>query len=218
MIGILRGEEIVSNPNLTYLQNCGMQLLSVGREEYRLRNDPEFLKILFEKCVKELKGIIQSSDDIFLIPEGGSNAAGVKGCMEIVKDLPESVSHIITACGTGSTLAGIAAGTSPHQKAVGIAVLRAEKFLMQSVLSQGAPADRTSLIFNYHFGGYAKNNEKLLNFCTEFSSLTGIPLEPVYTGKLFFAVMDLISKFYFPAGSNIALIHTGGIYNFDKNP
>ncbi len=216
MIGILRGEEKVSNANLVFLQQCGMKLLSVSRVEYRLRDDPEYLQKLFEKCVQEFPDILSGTDDIFLVPEGGSSDAGVKGCMEIMNDVPSSASHICVACGTGTTLAGISMNTREDQKAIGISVLKGENFLMKSVLKHGAPAERTQIIFDYHFGGYARSSVELQRFCIDFARQTGIAIESVYTGKLFFAIMDLISKKYFPQGSHIVLIHTGGIFDFNR--
>jgi 1-aminocyclopropane-1-carboxylate deaminase len=38
-----------------------------------------------------------------------------------------------------------------------------------------------------------------------------IPLDPIYTGKMVFGIVDLIKKDYFPENSNILIVHTGGI-------
>ncbi|MBP6335198.1 MAG: 1-aminocyclopropane-1-carboxylate deaminase/D-cysteine desulfhydrase [Bacteroidia bacterium] len=217
MIGILRGEETVSNPNLMFLKNCGMKLLSISREEYRFRNDPAFLNKLFARCVKEFGEILTKPDELFLIPEGGSNPDGVKGCMEIINDIPESATHIVTACGTGSTLAGIAKSCRTNQMSIGISVLRGENFLNEYVLGQGASVEKFNINFDYHFGGYAKAPNDLLTFCGAFSALTNIPTEPVYTGKMFYGVMDLISKGFFPPGSKVVMVHTGGIFNLERN-
>ncbi len=216
MIGILRGDEWVNNPHQTFLKECGMHLMSLSREEYRLRENPEFLSNLYKRCTTEFPELISFPDDIFMIPEGGSNEAGVKGCIEIMKDIPRDSTHILLACGTGSTLAGIAMGCHEKQKAIGISVLKGENFLLDSVIRQGAPVAKTTILFDYHFGGYAKSPEPLKTFCKNFGQESGIPLEPVYTGKLFFASMDLLSKNYFPKGSKIVLIHTGGIFDFEK--
>ena len=216
MIGILRGEESVINPHQTFLKKCGMHLLSVTREEYRRREQPGFLIELYETCRKEFSEIISSSKDIFMIPEGGSNESGVKGCSEIMKDIPADSSHIMVACGTGATLSGIARGLDSRQKIIGIAVLKGENFLYESVIRNGALPEKTSILFDYHFGGYAKSPEDLKSFCRNFTIQTGIPIEPVYTGKLFFGAMDLIANNYFPKDSKIVLIHSGGIFDFEK--
>ena len=217
MIGILRGEENVSNSNIDFLQKCGMNLLSISRQEYRLREDGQFLEGLYDRCTKLFPELISKTSDIFMIPEGGSNLAGVKGCTEIMNEIPLDTTHICVACGTGATLAGIASVTASHQKAIGIAVLRGENFLLKSVLEQGVHEENTEIIFDYHFGAYANTSEQLVRFISNFSTSTHIPLEPVYTGKLFFGIMDLISKKYFPENSKIVIIHSGGIFDFSKN-
>jgi len=216
MIGILRGEEVVINPHQNFLIKCGMNLLSLTREEYRRREEPAFLDELYENCSKKFPELISFAKELFMIPEGGSNEAGVKGCSEIMNDIPEDSTHIMVACGTGSTLAGVARGSGTKQKVIGVAVLKSENFLPESIIKRGAPTDRTNILFDYHFGGYAKSPEALKIFCRNFAMQTNIPLEPVYTGKLFYGAMDLISKKYFPTGSKIILIHTGGIFDFEK--
>lgn len=216
MIGILRGDETVINPQQTFLKQCGMHLLSLSREEYRLRENAEFLSELSERCVREFPELISFPDELFMIPEGGSNAAGVRGCVEIMQDIPIDSTHIMVACGTGSTLAGISIASHEKQNTIGVSVLKGENFLPESVVRQGAPKERTKILFDYHFGGYAKSTETLNLFCKNFSNHYCIPLEPVYTGKLFFACIDLLSNNYFPKGSKIVLIHTGGIFDFKK--
>lgn len=215
-IGVLRGEEDVSNPNIEFLKNCGMKLLKLGREEYRLRNNKDFLKSLSQKCADQFPEIVDSPDDIFIVPEGGANEAGVKGCEEILADVPPDTTYVCTATGTGSTLAGIARACGERQTALGISVLRGESFLMDNVRAFGVREEKVRLIHDYHFGGYAKRNAELMNFCETFSRRNNIPIEPVYTGKLFYGVFDLINKNYFSDGSHIVLIHTGGYFNFDK--
>lgn len=216
MIGILRGEEYVNNPNLTFLQECGMKLLSIRRDEYRKRDDDIFLNELYKRCLEQFPDILADIRDIYMIPEGGANYAGLKGCMEIMDDIPTDTSHICVACGTGSTLAGIANKLSASQRAIGIAVLRGENFLLNSVIKQGADPGRTEIIFDYHFGAYAKTTAALKKFCVDFSAAHSIPLEPVYTGKLFYAIIDLLAKNYFPKHSKIVLVHSGGIFDFSK--
>ena len=67
------------------------------------------------------------------------------------------------------------------------------------------------LITAYHFGGYAKVSEELILFIKEFYQKHKVPLDPIYTGKMLFGVMDLINKNYFPENSKILVIHTGGL-------
>lgn len=216
IIGILRGDENVSNPNLLFLQECGMKLYPISREEYRERHNILFLKNLSEQIVKKFSELNCTSADLFIIPEGGSNPAGVKGCREIMNNIPQETTHICVACGTGSTIAGIAGNILSHQIAVGISVLKAENFMSNSILKHGASLEQIKIFFDYHFGGYAKTKPELLEFCDDYSKRWNLPIEPVYTGKLFFGIMDLIKKNYFPVGSKIVAIHTGGIFDFEK--
>ena len=216
MIAIMRGEEDVINPNILFLKKCGMRIINITREDYRKREDSSFLDKLSALCSQTFPELKCRPEDFLLVPEGGSNTEGVKGCIEIMDDVPEEITHVCVACGTGTTLAGIASGLAKHQTAIGISVLRAENFLLKSVLSRGADPERTKIIFDYHFGGYAKKTKALEQFCLEFTASTGIPIEPVYTGKLFFAIDDMISKGYFPPGSKILIFHCGGIFDFNK--
>ena len=90
-----------------------------------------------------------------------------------------------------------------------VSVLKGADFLKQDIdnLVQGALFEFHSA---YHFGGYAKTSDKLLEFIKDFTRSTGILFDPVYTGKLLFAIYDLISKDYFVKGSRILMVHTGG--------
>ena len=113
---------MVINPHQNFLIKCGMNLLSLTREEYRRREEPAFLDELYENCSKKFPELISFAKELFMIPEGGSNEAGVKGCSEIMNDIPEDSTHIMVACGTGSTLAGVARGSGTKQKVIGVAV------------------------------------------------------------------------------------------------
>ena len=216
MVAIMRGEELVVNPNIEFLKRCGMKIIDVTREHYRLRAEIAFQEMIMALCVKKFPELNCRPDDLMIIPEGGCNADGVKGCKEIMDDVPADTTHVCIASGTGATLAGVASNLLEHQKAIGVSVLKAENFLPSSVYSKGADKEKTSITFDYHFGGYAKKSLELENFCSEFSISTGIPTEPVYTGKLFFAISDMISKDLFPSGSKIMMIHSGGIFDFGK--
>ncbi len=201
-IGVIRGEELVNkigdNPTLTFAHDCGMMFKFVTRDDYRLKSDPHFVKALQAEF-----------GDFYLVPEGGTNELAVKGCEEILSAEDEQFTHIACAVGTGGTIAGLVNAAMPHQKVLGFPALKGEGLLDD--IRKFAPKGNLELITDYHFGGYGKVTEELIVFINDFFEKTDIPLDPVYTGKLFFGVIDLIGKGYFPENSNVLLIHTGGL-------
>ena len=201
-IGIIRGDElrdkITQNPTLKFAQECGMQFEFVSREEYRLKNESSFLEDLKLKF-----------GDFFLIPEGGTNALAIKGCEEILTEEDREFDYICCAVGTGGTISGIINSALPHQKVLGFPVLKGN--FLQDEIRIFVQNKNWELITEYHFGGYGKINEDLVRFINQFYNDNQIPLDPIYTGKMVFGVIDLIQKNYFPAQSNILLIHTGGL-------
>ncbi len=201
-IGIIRGEELFdkidTNPTLTSAQNCGMKFEFWTRTDYRNKED--------ENLIADLR---ESYGDFYLIPEGGKNSLAVKGCEEILTDEDAKFGYICCAVGTGGTIAGLINSSLPHQKVLGFPAVRAEN--LGEVIDAVVNNKRWNLICDYHFGGYAKINAQLVNFINDFKAQTAIQLDPVYTAKMVFGVVDLISKDYFPENSKILLIHTGGL-------
>ncbi|OYX83958.1 MAG: 1-aminocyclopropane-1-carboxylate deaminase [Flavobacteriales bacterium 32-34-25] len=201
-IGIIRGDElrdkITQNPTLKFAQECGMQFEFVSREAYRLKNESSFLD-----------NLKQQFGDFFLIPEGGTNALAIKGCEEILTAEDHEFDYICCAVGTGGTISGIINSALPHQKVLGFPALKGD--FLQDEIRIFVQNKNWELITDYHFGGYGKVNEDLVRFINQFYADNQIPLDPIYTGKMVFGVIDLIQKNYFPAQSNILLIHTGGL-------
>ncbi|MEZ5491787.1 MAG: pyridoxal-phosphate dependent enzyme [Gammaproteobacteria bacterium] len=218
-IGVVRGEAPEPlNPVLAFAREQGMILCPVSRAEYRLKEHAGFIESLHERF-----------GEFYLIPEGGSNAEGVAGCESIVDLLSPHLQASIPgtdsgrnlvalACGTGATLAGLIRGVQRSGLAadlLGVAVLKGAGFLTDSVtawLDNGIRYPDWQIAQEYHFGGYARQDARLLAFITEFADRTGIPLEPVYTGKLLFALYDLVARGVIPAGSRVICLHTGGTY------
>lgn len=207
-IGIIRGEELqgkyLENPTLKKAFENGMQFYFATRTQYRDKTNPDFLA--------ELK---QQFGDFYLIPEGGTNELAVKGCEEILTTDDDLFDFICCAVGTGGTISGIINSLQPHQKALGFPALKGD-FLFDEIRKY-AKNDRWDLITDYHFGGYAKINEQLKQFMDQFYKKYLITLDPVYTSKLTFGVIDLISKGYFKPDSKILLIHTGGLQGLQSN-
>lgn len=186
-IGVIRGEEVsMTNPTLREAAKMGMKIHTLSRSDYQKKNEEELLTVLKNKL-----------GDFYVIPEGGNNSLGIKGCAEI---LGASIDHdqIFCAVGTGATYEGLSKSLKAGQALTGVCVLK------------GFPPQK-NLLTDYHFGGYARHTGELLNFKKEFEDLTGIPLDYVYTAKSFFAVNDLVKKNHFKRGSRLLIIHSGGL-------
>ncbi|HRF40702.1 MAG TPA: pyridoxal-phosphate dependent enzyme [Saprospiraceae bacterium] len=205
--GIVRGEETLPfNPTLAFVKQCGMRLVYVNREAYRYKSEPDFLPSI---------GI--DATGVFVLPEGGTNMAALRGCRELAEEIQAQAEadFIAVACGTGGTLAGIVSGLKESCKALGFSVLKGDfhrKEVAALLLEAGAmPADNWQVETAYHFGGYAKWKPELLDFMQEFRDQYGITLDPIYTGKMMYGVFDLIRNGAFPRGSTIVAVHTGGL-------
>ena len=201
-IGIIRGDELAdkieSNPTLNFAQKCGMQFEFVSRETYRLKTEETFLEQLQQKY-----------GAFYLIPEGGTNAFAIQGCEEILTPEDASFDYVACAIGTGGTISGLINSVLPHQKVLGFPALKGE--FLQDEIRKFVRHENWELITDYHFGGYGKVSTDLIDWINRFYAQTQIPLDPVYTGKMVFGILDLIAKNYFPENANILLIHTGGL-------
>ncbi|MDR6966947.1 1-aminocyclopropane-1-carboxylate deaminase [Flavobacterium arsenatis] len=201
-IGIIRGDElndkINENPTLKFAKENGMQLEFVSREEYSNKKNLEFLEALKLRF-----------GSFYLIPEGGTNTLAVRGCEEILTIEDAVFDYVCCAVGTGGTISGIINSASLNQKVLGFPALKGD--FLQNEIRNFAQHDNWQLITDYHFGGYGKINEELVLFLNQFSEKTKILLDPIYTGKMVFGVMDLMQNDYFPSNSKILIIHTGGL-------
>ncbi|MGC6429687.1 MAG: 1-aminocyclopropane-1-carboxylate deaminase/D-cysteine desulfhydrase [Jejuia sp.] len=201
-IGVIRGEELVAevnkNPTLHFAKENGMQFKFVTRSAYRDKTDVAFINNLKEEF-----------GDFYLVPEGGTNALAVEGCEEILKASDNVFDFICCPVGTGGSISGLINASNPAQKVLGFPVLKGS-FLHKDI-SRFVSKSNWELINDYHFGGYAKVDKKLIDFINWFKSENDILLDPIYTSKMLYGVFDLIEKNYFPEGSKILAIHTGGL-------
>ena len=205
-IGVIRGDElqnkIENNPTLSFAKQNGMQFKFVTREAYRDKNSETFLNHLEDEF-----------GEFYHIPEGGTNTLAIKGCEEILTEEDETFDYICCAVGTGGTISGLVNCSKPSQQVLGFPALKGD-FLKEDI-SKFVTQSNWKLITDYHFGGYAKINEELVTFINQFKVDYKVPLDPVYTGKMLFGIMDLIEKQYFPKGSKILAIHTGGLQGIE---
>jgi 1-aminocyclopropane-1-carboxylate deaminase len=202
-IGIVRGE---AAENLSHsLQDCinyGMELKFISRSEY-VKDNESTARLLFPGLTDEI-----------IVPEGGYHPLGATGSALIMKGLTNiNATHICTALGTATTMAGLLKGCHPNQTIIGIPVLKNMTDIKDRLqyLLDGMQTNEPVIFDAYHFGGYAKKNEQLIKFMNDFYSGTGVPTDFVYTAKMFYGVIDQVEKNYFPEGSAIVCLHTGGL-------
>jgi len=205
-IGIIRGEELTSqtdlNPTLTFARLQGMKLLFITREAYKEKSSDHFLQNLKAKY-----------GDFYLIPEGGTNELAVRGCEEILTLDDKKYDYICCPVGTGGTISGLINASGDHQTVLGFPALKGD--FLQEDISKFVKKDNWHLMTNYHFGGYAKINEELISFINQFKRANTIPLDPIYTGKMMYGVMDLLKKGFFKKDDRILAIHTGGLQGIE---
>ena len=205
-VGVIRGEELISqvnsNPTLRYAKSCGMHLEFVSRSTYKIKTDPAYLQQL-----------LTTFKDYYLIPEGGTNYLAIKGCEEILTEKDHSFDIICCPVGTGGTMAGLINGSLPTQKIIGFPALKGH-FLKEDIC-KFATQSNWELCEDYHFGGYAKVDSKLINFMNEFKSTYKIPLDPVYTAKMMYGIFDGIRSGEIPKTAKVLAVHTGGLQGIE---
>ena len=204
-IGLVRGEQPDAlNPTLRDIQDWGMQLHFVSRAEYRQLREP----LLAANWRSQYP-------NYYWLPEGGAVELALQGVAEILQELPDDYHWLTAACGTGTTLAGLASQLTAPQQILGVAAVKNAHYLyrdIQQLLGDLAiSAANWQLKLDYHQGGFGSVNPDLLARINRFEQEQGIRLEPIYTGKLLMAVEDLIAKDFFQAGQHIILLHSGGL-------
>lgn len=201
-IGIIRGDElfdeITENPTLKFAQNNGMIFEFISRDDYKNKTESWFIERLQSKF-----------GDFYLLPEGGTNTLAIEGCKEILTKDDSKFDFICCPVGTGGTMAGLVNSALPHQEILGFPALKGD--FIKEEIRKFATNDNWRLITEYHFGGYGKINIELVDFINSFYQQTKILLDPIYTGKMIFGVIDMIREGYFPENSSVLAIHTGGI-------
>lgn len=202
--GIIRGEYDQNNPTMQDVISAGMTLDFISRVQYKQRRNPEFLEQLR-----------QEHPNALIVPEGGTNKLALDGVAEIMQEIAlDNVDYLCTPCGSGGTTAGLLSANSPNTQVLSIPVLKNASYLKQEIAELLGTTDAlTNLQFieGYHFGGYGKVKAPLLSFIEEFYQITQVRLEPIYSGKMVYAIFDLLKQGYFPRGSHVVLLHTGGL-------
>ncbi len=201
-IAYIRGDNPdLLTPTLVDLKAWGMELRFISRTEYR--------QLRQYKGSLDLPGLKPQQ---YWLPEGGAQALALNGVAELVAEIEIAYDYLCVPCGTGATLAGLIAATEDHVALLGFAALKNAGFLntdVSTLLKQSKSNWHINL--DYHFGGFASTTPELLSFISAFEAKTTIQLEPVYTGKMMYALYDLISKGHFSTGQRIIAVHTGGL-------
>ncbi|MEV5409349.1 pyridoxal-phosphate dependent enzyme [Thermopolyspora sp. NPDC052614] len=203
-IGVIRGERhLPLNPVLDFAVRQGMRLAYLDRTTYRAKTDPGVIERLHHE-----------HGDFYLLPEGGSNALAVRGCAEIPAEIGEPYDVICCPCGTGGTLAGIAAGTPPGTRAIGFAVLKGASFLVAEVArlqrqAYGHTVGDWHVDLDHHHGGYARRTPDLDRFAADFERRHGLRLDRVYVAKMMLGVFTLVADGRIPPGSTVVAVVTG---------
>jgi 1-aminocyclopropane-1-carboxylate deaminase len=201
-IGIIRGEQ---PPVLSHtLQNAlhyGMQLKFVSRTEYRDK--------------PALQRLVDPAEQYYWIPEGGYGLLGAAGIRDMLKGIPLwEYTHLATAVGTGTTMAGLIQGALPYQTVIGIPVLNNDQSIrseIEQLLSKDELIRNYMLLTGYSFGGYAKKTGTLLDFMNQTYLSVKLPLDFVYTAKAFYGLSEYLQKAALTADSKVLFLHTGGL-------
>ncbi|MBT6439014.1 MAG: 1-aminocyclopropane-1-carboxylate deaminase/D-cysteine desulfhydrase [Flavobacteriales bacterium] len=204
-VGVIRGEEQLENPTLTRAKENGMQLYFVSRDEYKQKGETDYQLELRNKF-----------GNVYIIPEGGANELGAQGSEEIVNEIDIDFDYICCDLGTGTTFSGVINSIVKEQYAIGFSALKGEDKLTEAVQKfEKIKRKNWHISFDYHFGGFAKRSTKLEEFIKEFREETNVPLDPIYTGKMAFGMLDLAKNEYFKKGSTVIMVHTGGLQGIE---
>lgn len=201
-IGVIRGEELsekyMENSTLALAYEHGMRFKFVSRRNYREKNEQDFQE-----------GLKKEFERFYILPEGGTNTLAIKGCEEILDASDSDFDVICCAVGTGGTVAGIINSSRAEQQVLGFSALKGD-FLKEDI-RKFAFKENWDLIADYNFGGYAKVTGELISFLNDFKEKTTVSLDPIYTGKMVFGILDIIREGKFERGIKILAIHTGGL-------
>lgn len=211
---LVRGGEIISNPTLDFCRSCGMEIETMSRKKYDAKENPEFLELMETTL-----------PDVYIIPEGGKGSLGIRGCLDVLKEIDKQFDVVCCAGGTGTTMAGLM--LSGYEAEFHLyPALKGGAFLRRDIQTYFAGFQSTfstkgigkissksklQLIDNYHFGGYGKVSAELIDFMNFFYKEYQIPLDPIYTGKMLFGLWEKIEQGDFEVGSKVLVIHTGGL-------
>ncbi|GAA5219003.1 1-aminocyclopropane-1-carboxylate deaminase/D-cysteine desulfhydrase [Corallincola platygyrae] len=206
--GIIRGEADPDNPTLRWAQQQGMELKFVDRSIYRQRHDSEYLTKLHSEFPKAL-----------IVPEGGTSKDALAGVGELLDEIHAQmdmpIDSLVTAVGSGGTLAGLIAKDQSNLQLLGVPVVK-DASLESKIrgLLEGIERENDEnwkLMIEPSWGGYGKVPAHLATELNSLAEQLEVPLEPVYTGKAFLTMLAAIESQTIPSGSRVVFLHTGGL-------
>jgi len=212
-IAYVRGDEFDGdNPTLQFLKSQGAELKFQNRSAYRNKTDEDFLLDLRQKYPNYL-----------IVPEGGSNDLAITGVTELMNEVYSQLDSdkllVFCGVGSGSTITGITKGLKGQDKAFGL--LAVNDTSLPAKISESlsdTEQSKLQLDLHSHLGGFGKTSPDLINFINRFYTNTGVPLEPLYTGKVAYRILEMLKENLIDASQTILMIHTGGLqgnFGFD---
>lgn len=204
-VGVVRGEEAdLNNPTLSKAMADGMLIHAIPRDLYKEKTSESFLEMLRKKF-----------GDFYLVPEGGTNALAIEGVKEMMSNIQTPFDYLALPVGTGGTISGCIQALAGRSTILGFASLRGG-FLAKEIDEMHRKYllpefSNWKMIDGYHFGGYGKSTASLLNFMEAFEQDHQIPLDPIYTGKMFWGLLDMIRSGKLERGTSVLALHTGGL-------
>jgi 1-aminocyclopropane-1-carboxylate deaminase len=150
-----------------------------------------------------LDTLYQKYPESFFIPEGGTNEFSSLGFKELCNSQISDFQTICTPAGTGGTAIGIKKYTN--------AKVRAYAALQDFSLIEAFEAAEIDYTFEYTLGGYAKYDKQYIDFLLDFEQYSSIQLDPIYTGKMIWGIIEDFKKGILKKNDAIVAIHTGGL-------
>lgn len=196
-----------NNPSLADMHRNGVEMEFVDRQKFRKLRQKYFLTENAEK-------------NKFIVPEGGSNHLALPGASELIQEIQDQLGktpdYLVMDMGTGGTISGVISLLPDNCHLIAIPVLKGIDWTttienLSGLSDNQQKMRKVSINEDYHFGGFAKYNDELIQFMNDFHFNFGIPLDPIYTCKLVYGLNDLILKDFFKANSDIVWVHGGGI-------
>ena len=189
-----------------------MELIHIGRTQFQSKKN--------ELIALNAKNISET----YFVDEGGYGILGAKGASTIISDWESrktnaddknqmhDYDYIVCAVGTGTMIAGIINAAKNNQTIIGISVLKNKGTINDEIINLIENKKRNfTLLHEFHQGGYAKTTPEQINFMNHLWDHTKMPTDIVYTGKVFYAVAQLLKQAYFKPGSKVLIIHSGGL-------
>lgn len=200
------------NPTLNFIKKTKVKLEFLSRSEFRKIRESKFQNLPYH-----------IDNSTFIIPEGASNQFAIPGAAEIIYELYKQLNfvpdYILADMGTGGTFAGLMSAINKQTKLVGIPVLKGVKWekTLEEIFGNNEFKSKSNwqIIEDFHFGGFAKFDKRLIEFINDFKIKYGIPLDPIYTGKLFYAFFYLLENRFFTPNSKVVILHSGGLQGIE---